>query len=213
LAGLDERTDPAGRLRAGDRVARLPAAAEDRLPANERKGVRWEVRALKDVFYADHAAARDRILPVLLPGRTIDDLPDWLSPGAATYYAVSAFTVEAAENLLRVLTTQPAYIPPPLGPRPDLPPRAGPERSRVSAVPPLGGSEVPRPDLMADLIAKVTSTGAATVGMTTALRGAGGFGKTTLARMLVHEHTVQQAFPDGIAVTDREDARQTGLEH
>ena len=56
------------------------AAAEDRLPAQERKGVRWEARALKDAFYTNHAAARDRILPVLLPGRTTEDLPDWLSP-------------------------------------------------------------------------------------------------------------------------------------
>jgi hypothetical protein len=97
------------------------AAAEDRLPAQERKGVRWEARALKDAFFSDHPAARDRILPVLLPGRTTDDLPGWLSPGAATYYAVTSFTVAGANDLLRVLTTQPAYIPPPLGHRPDLP--------------------------------------------------------------------------------------------
>ena len=54
--------------------------AEDRLPAQERKGVRWEARALKDAFYSDHAAARDRILPVLLPGRTTEDLPGFISP-------------------------------------------------------------------------------------------------------------------------------------
>jgi hypothetical protein len=71
------------------------AAAEDRPPAHERKGVRWEARLLKDAFYSDQAAARDRILPVLLPGRTTRDLPDWLSPGAATYYPVRAFTWRA----------------------------------------------------------------------------------------------------------------------
>jgi hypothetical protein len=48
--------------------------------------------------------------------------------------------------------------------------------------------------------------------MTTALRGAGGFGKTTLARMLVHDPAVQQAFPDGIAwVTIGEDAQGPDL--
>jgi len=184
------------------------AAAEDRLPAQERKGVRWEAQALKDAFYSDHAAARDRILPVLLPGRTTEDLPDWLSPDAATYYAVTSFTVEGAEDLLRVLTTQPAYIPRPLGPRPDLPPAMTTRRPKVFAVPPFSGHELPRPDLMADLIRKVTAPEAGTVGMTTALRGAGGFGKSTLARMLVHEHTVLEAFPDGIVwVTIGEDAR------
>ena len=48
--------------------------------------------------------------------------------------------------------------------------------------------------------------------MTTALRGAGGFGKTTLARMMVHNPAVQQAFPDGIAwVTIGEDAHGADL--
>jgi hypothetical protein len=65
---------------------------------------------------------------------------------------------------------------------------------------------------MADLIPMVTVSGAGTVGMTTALRGAGGFGKTTLARMLVHDPTVQQAFSDGIAwVTIGEDAEGADL--
>jgi hypothetical protein len=99
----------------------------------------------------------------------VEDLPDWLSPGAATYYAVSAFTVEGAENLLRVLTTQPAYIPGPLGRRPVLPPATGAGQPRVFAgVTPLTGHEVPRQGLMADLIAKVTAPDAGTVGMTTA---------------------------------------------
>jgi WD40 repeat protein len=183
------------------------AAAEDRLPAQERRGVRWEARMLKDAFYTNHAAARDRILPVVLPGRTTEDLPDWLSPGAATYYSVASFTVEGAEDLLRVLTTQPAYSPPSLGPRPELPPKTRAEQQRVFAVPALTGHEVPRPHLMADLVSKVTAPEGGTVGMTTALRGAGGFGKTTLARMLVRNPMVLEAFPDGIAwVTIGEDA-------
>src|SRR4029450_7829144 len=104
-------------------------------------------------LHPHHDAARHRLLPVLLPGRTTDDLPDWLSPGAATYYPVTAFTVEGAEDLLRVLTTQPAYIARPLGPRPDLPPVTRGKQPRVFAgVTPLTGHEVPRPDLMADLI-------------------------------------------------------------
>jgi hypothetical protein len=39
-------------------------------------GVRWEARLLKDAFYSDHAAARDRIVPVLLPGLTSDQQPN-----------------------------------------------------------------------------------------------------------------------------------------
>ncbi len=36
------------------------------------------------------------------------------------------------------------------------------------------------------------------VGVATGIRGAGGFGKTTLALMLAHDHDIQHAFPDGV---------------
>ncbi|MEV6301833.1 NB-ARC domain-containing protein [Actinoplanes sp. NPDC051861] len=62
----------------------------------------------------------------------------------------------------------------------------------------LSGREVPRPELMDRLVAHVLEPAATTVAMATALRGAGGFGKTTLARMLAHDARVQERFPDGI---------------
>ncbi len=79
-------------------------------------------------------------------------------------------------------------------------------RGPVFAVPPLQGDEVPRPGLMADLVAAVTRPGASAVGMTTGLLGAGGFGKTTMARLLVHREEVKEQFPDGVVwVTVGED--------
>jgi WD40 repeat protein len=79
-------------------------------------------------------------------------------------------------------------------------------RGPVFAVPPLRGDEVARPGLMAELVEAVTWPGAAAVGMTTGLWGAGGFGKTTLARLLVHREEVRQQFPDGVVwVTVGED--------
>jgi WD40 repeat protein len=71
-------------------------------------------------------------------------------------------------------------------------------RGPVFAVPPLRGDEVPRPDLMAELVAAVTQPGTSAVGMTTGLWGAGGFGKTTMARLLVHRQDVRLKFPDGV---------------
>ncbi|MDQ3763942.1 MAG: NB-ARC domain-containing protein [Actinomycetota bacterium] len=79
-------------------------------------------------------------------------------------------------------------------------------RGLVFAVPPLRGDEVARPDLMAELVAAVTQPGTSAVGMTTGLWGAGGFGKTTMARLLVHRPEIQQKFPDGVVwVTVGED--------
>ena len=77
----------------------------------------------------------------------------------------------------------------------------------VAVVPPLRGNEVARPGLMEELVAAVTRPGVNAVGMTTGLWGGGGFGKTTLARLLVHRADVREQFPGGIAwVTLGEDA-------
>jgi Domain of unknown function (DUF4062) len=64
-------------------------------------------------------------------------------------------------------------------------------RGPVWAVPPLRGDEVARPGLMEELVAAVTRPGAGTVGMTTGLWGAGGFGNTTLH--LRHTYRVASA--------------------
>ena len=80
-------------------------------------------------------------------------------------------------------------------------------REPVFAVPPVRGDEVARPGVMEELIAAVARPGAGVVGMTTGLWGAGGFGKTTLARLLVHRQEIREEFPDGMVwVTLGEDA-------
>jgi WD40 repeat protein len=80
-------------------------------------------------------------------------------------------------------------------------------RGPIFAVPPLRGDEVARPALMEDLVVAVTRPGASAVGMTTGLWGAGGFGKTTMARLLVNRQDIREQFPDGMVwVTLGEDA-------
>jgi len=68
----------------------------------------------------------------------------------------------------------------------------------VIMVPPLQGEEVARPDLLAALVEAVLTPGAGSVGVTTGLWGAGGFGKTTLARMVAHDPRVRREFTDGV---------------
>src|SRR3954470_6912188 len=84
------------------------------------------------------------------------------------------------------------------------------------AVPPPQMGDVPRADLVCrirDRLAALSSN-VSVIGtsrgrmanvvpgepttLVAALAGAAGFGKTTLARMLVHDRTVQESFPDGI---------------
>jgi hypothetical protein len=70
-------------------------------------------------------------------------------------------------------------------------------RGPVLAPPPLHGDEVGHPRLIHDLVAALTRSGPVAEGMTIGLWGAGGFGKTTLARLLTHRREVRERFPDG----------------
>ncbi|MGE3413799.1 MAG: NB-ARC domain-containing protein [Dehalococcoidia bacterium] len=81
----------------------------------------------------------------------------------------------------------------------------------VWSVPPMRGDEVARPLLAEALVAWVLERepGPATAA---GLVGAGGFGKTTLARLVAHDPRVRAVFRDGIVwVSVGEDAAGTGL--
>lgn len=79
-------------------------------------------------------------------------------------------------------------------------------------VPRLTGTEIARAGLTQTVADLVTSGQSATVGMTTAVRGAGGFGKTTIARMVAQTDQVRRHFPDGVLwLTVGEDPRGPDL--
>jgi WD40 repeat protein len=71
-------------------------------------------------------------------------------------------------------------------------------RGPVLAVPPLQGDEIARPGLIQDLVAALARPCPAARETTIGLWGAGGFGKTTLARLLTHRREVRERFPDGV---------------
>jgi len=90
---------------------------------DEGRGAQWEAGLIREIFYADQQAGLQRVLPVVLPGCSADDIPLWLGPKSTTHYLVSDFTVAGAETLLRLLTGQPWETEPPLGTVPFLPQR------------------------------------------------------------------------------------------
>ncbi len=81
--------------------------AEGRAESGEGRGVQHEAALIRDEVYRDRAAALKKYLPVLLPGRSVDDIPEWLGPTATTHYKVTELSVQGAERLPRVLTGQP----------------------------------------------------------------------------------------------------------
>lgn len=75
-----------------------------------------------------------------------------------------------------------------------------PNRPAIFQARDLPPTYVPRPtefNAVKRLLLSKTSAGAAPA-ITTALRGAGGFGKTTLAQALCHDPDIQATFTDGI---------------
>lgn len=96
--------------------------AEGRADPGEGRGVGWEARLIREEFYKNQRDL-DRFVPVLLPGHSTDELPDFLAPHSSTVYTLREFTVAGAEPLFRLLTRQPLEIEPKPGKRPLLPPR------------------------------------------------------------------------------------------
>jgi hypothetical protein len=94
--------------------------AQGHTSADVGRGVQWEARLIREALYRDQHAL-NRFVPVILPGQTIDGIPDFLASTTTTVYHVREFTVSGAEALLRLLTSQPSEVEPPLGPRPTLP--------------------------------------------------------------------------------------------
>lgn len=100
-------------------------------PNAEHRGLQSESAVLRDLVHGDRTAWLPKILPVILPGHEIDEIPLFLQPHTASRYHVTEFTASGAEDLLRVILRQPGHIAPEIGPEPVLPPRSGqPEETR-----------------------------------------------------------------------------------
>ncbi|MFC8428070.1 TIR domain-containing protein [Streptomyces sp. NPDC057253] len=76
------------------------AAAADETPTPHHRGVRYEIGILQDKLTEDRDKWLPRILPVVLPGGTVEDIPGFLLPRAATHYLIPNFTLDGLRELL-----------------------------------------------------------------------------------------------------------------
>jgi hypothetical protein len=79
------------------------AAGDGTLPEGERLGVLFEYQRLVDLLHRYRKEWTRKILPVVLPGRSRDEIPLSFLPGTADYYPVESITEQGAASLLRVL--------------------------------------------------------------------------------------------------------------
>ncbi|WP_405987869.1 toll/interleukin-1 receptor domain-containing protein [Streptomyces sp. NBC_00986] len=87
------------------------------------EGVIWETRGIRSEVYACPATWYRRILRVVLPDGSREDLPNYLGGHTVTYYTVDPIDDTGVEKLLRYLTRQPYEVEPLIGTPPLLPPR------------------------------------------------------------------------------------------
>jgi len=72
-------------------------------------GVQFEAALLREQLFGNRNTWLPKILPVLLPGCHVDDIPLFLQPRTASHYKIVEITAAGVEELLRVLTAQPAH--------------------------------------------------------------------------------------------------------
>src|SRR5262245_45026323 len=77
-------------------------------PDTAHRGMQSEAARLRELVYAQRATWLPKILPVILPGHTIDEIPLFLQPHTASHFPVTSFDTAGAAELLRVLRGQPA---------------------------------------------------------------------------------------------------------
>jgi hypothetical protein len=77
--------------------------AEGLAPADEGRGAQFEAALLRDGLTRDLVEQTGRILPVVLPGRSVKEIPSFLRPYSTTHYLVDELTVAGVEGLLAAL--------------------------------------------------------------------------------------------------------------
>jgi SEFIR domain-containing protein len=95
-------------------------------PTGQNRGVVSESAVLRDLQHGDRATWLSKLLPVVLPGHTIEEIPYFLQPYSASHYLVEEISEKGIEELVRVITGQPYRVRPPRGVVPVLPPLPNP---------------------------------------------------------------------------------------
>jgi hypothetical protein len=89
--------------------------ADGDAPPDEGRGAQYETAMIRDKLTKDHREGTRRVLPVVLPGGSIDDIPAFLAPYSTTRFEIGEFTDEGVAELLAAITGRGKHPMPPRG--------------------------------------------------------------------------------------------------
>jgi hypothetical protein len=85
------------------------ARADGTAMPHEGRGSQFETAIIRDNLTRDLRRETERVLPVVLPGRSIDEIPMFLNGHSTTRYHVEEFTEAGVADLLAAITGQGQY--------------------------------------------------------------------------------------------------------
>lgn len=89
-------------------------ASEANFPLDRNRGIVHELGIIEELLQRDRATWERKILPVLLPGASPDDIPLFLHPYGTDHYRVDDLSPAGMEDLLRTIFREPKHVRPPL---------------------------------------------------------------------------------------------------
>ncbi|MDI5976854.1 SEFIR domain-containing protein [Amycolatopsis magusensis] len=127
--------------------------AEGRAAPAEGQGAQFEAAMLRDNITKDMPRATRRILPVVLPGRSAEEIPVFLNAHSTTRYEIGEFTLAGISDLLTAFTGVPRFAKPKRG---TWPPRGTPNESSHEAPEPSPSRAAPGRVLLTDTLKPVS---------------------------------------------------------
>lgn len=82
-------------------------AGQGPIDSERNRGMQVEMSIVRDLLQDDRATWLPKLLPVVLPGRSVSEIPIFLQPRAADHYIVTDFSRDGAADLIRALTASP----------------------------------------------------------------------------------------------------------
>jgi tetratricopeptide (TPR) repeat protein len=172
------------------------AAGDGNAPADCHRGVQTESAVLRNFLYRDRETWTRKILPVVLPGRSVDEIPLYLQPHCASHYQLPKINAAHARELTRVLTRdRPSRPGPPADTAQPGSPHWSAAPTAVSTLPRGVPSFTGRDHDVRELVARIVAADQQDASAIHVVNGMPGVGKTAFAVHVAQQ--VADRFPDG----------------